>query len=462
MKTLQHSALIITLAMLLVVGCGNQNETANSETAADAPSVAVVDQGQSQGAQESLSAMELLQQQMPSEDEIIAEVLRYKDNADSATLQKVSMAPGAVQFNFMTILEQMVVYDGETGQPLAEGEQAEEGDIGYIYYRIYYEEFGDHATRIEGFIRFVHVFDGAEFVNSDVEIELAQVTTVIEGDVYNFIRYSFDPDDPYALLPWATVKLTAEDDVQGTITRVAQTDESGHYQVTVFSGFQYMAQGFAAGFESTSFGPVTAPVGQTVYLPFNLWPAENGGIEIGYIPISGTVVDLNSDPVEGVLVEAIDPASGELILSTTADTTGSDGSWEIMLPGDVSGLEIVALYGSVSTSVVVENFPSTSQVEIDMPVGPPVCQSFEAPRYASPGEEITVSIEAENPMSGVLHYSYGSPQGGSFPLGADGYVNWTIWVLPQDQLDYYYIGARVTNAYGSCQLGAVVYASTTP
>lgn len=452
----KHQTIIISLvALTTFAACGSApGLTDNSSTGVnEAQVVAVENNSDATGAK---NAYELLAEAIPTDSEILAEVVRHKSDNDAA--QRISLSPTAPDFSFMKIVEDLVAYDAETGEQLADDSLATVGDTGIIDIKVYYEEYGINEIVIEGLLKFYYEFDGSSFQIVDMIFEAHSVTGAIEGGVVNIIRVAVDPEDPNRFLPGVTVIASTTDAFLGNIERAGVTDENGYFKIKVFSGYQYTVSGYLASFENGSGGQVSVGENEKAYASFHMWPLSNDSSEYGIVPVRGYVYDLNYNTVDGAIVKAINPYTGNVILSTTVTSSDENGYFELLMPTGVTALAITANYANVSTVEEI-GWPNSDIIELVVPGAAPTCSELQVNSIASPGEELTLTLITDNPMDGILSYIFDSPDGGSFPFGQSGFSNWNILVLPTAEegvIDSYTVFARATNTFGSCAAMATI------
>jgi hypothetical protein len=445
---------LITLATL--VACSGETPVSSNASAdQDAPHLSAIENDAV--AANGKTAHELLTEAIPSESELMSEVLRNR-NSDPATMSKVSLAPGLPEFSFMSVVDSFKMYDAITGELLDDNDLAELGDYAIIDINVYYEEYGENPIVVEGLLRFYYVYDGSQLQVTDVEFEVRAVTATIEGSVVNFIRHTLDPTDPNQFLIGVTVIVSTTDPLLGTIERAGATDDSGHYSIEVFAGYDYTITGYAPNFENGDGGTVYADANEIVTTSFHMWPISNDSADFGIFPIRGYVYDLADNIVDGAIVKAIDPNTGEVIIASAVTTSDENGYWQLMMPEGVTDLAITADYNSVATLEEV-SWPTTDAIDLIVPGAAPSCTELQVNSLASYEEEMILTLVAENAMDGLLVYYFESPGGGSFPLGPQGYSDWTILILPpddEDALSEYTVFGTATNTFGSCSSGATI------
>lgn len=454
MKTNKLIESVAFLALTIVAGCGLEIGAANSSNDPnDADSQIRKEETMGENTT-TISAYKLLAEKIPTDDVILAQVLKlYAENQADGTsagiapeTAKLSTQSAQSLYKYMRVFWKFEIFDGVTGVLQGENDPLDVGDLGIIRFKIYYEELGASPIRIEGVLSLEMTWDGSDFVDEAYTFDVQAVTSLFSGKVYNIARFILDPTDPLAAIAGATVKFSTTDSLLGDVVSLATTDDSGVYQAAVFDGYDYLAEAFAGHFSPNAPQAVTAVAGETVTVNFFMEPSATGDVLIGTNSLSGRVLDLDGNPVAGAFVEARDVVTGELALSTTGVNTDANGEWTLLLP-PMSQIELRAYYGAVYTSVTID-YPAAGPVDLTLPLGLPRCVSLYAMSLVYTGGQSIVDLEVENPMNDSLFYIFNEIDQNKMILTAGSSILWTAPSTP----GVYRILAVAKNGYGECSL----------
>lgn len=375
-----------------------------------------------------LDAKSLLTQVAPSEAEVLTIIsgeAAQKAEAASITPQQ---APPADTIQFDLVLVDMWAEHG--GIRLPEGTVPAEGDLGFILYNFYYLDTAPNPNvELEGKITFNFVYQGNEFVAADpaFTIQFVTVTATIQGDVVNAVIDALTPGVRDGFLRRVAVTAAADD---GSVTRTAITNTSGVYKIKIFGGGRtYTVKAFRNGFLEGVKSDVSIAATETVTVNFDLIPAPDS-VNSNVQTITGTVTDLDGNPVVGATVYIVDRVTRKAVPGADSCLTNGLGNYMIVaVPyGDYSFVSNKGSKSGTTDAVIPLGSPV---VNIQIQDHPPVCAGITSnpPSPVDPGTQVVFTCQSTDVDDIVLYYDFHSSSG-SFLVPGEWTLNTASWIAP--------------------------------